>query len=72
MPLFRAIGWADRVRCDRIQRQRQSAKHKRLRTESDTWPMRILIAEDDSILADGLSRSLRQNGYAVDAVNDGL
>lgn len=34
--------------------------------------MRILIAEDDSILADGLSRSLRQNGYAVDAVNDGL
>jgi len=34
--------------------------------------MRILIAEDDSILADGLSRSLRQGGYAVDAVNDGL
>jgi len=33
--------------------------------------MRILIAEDDSILADGLSRSLRQNGYAVDAVHDG-
>ena len=34
--------------------------------------MRILIAEDDSILADGLSRSLRHNGYAVDAVRDGL
>ena len=34
--------------------------------------MRILIAEDDSILADGLSRSLRRNGYAVDAVQDGL
>lgn len=33
--------------------------------------MRILIAEDDSILADGLSRSLRQSGYAVDAVHDG-
>ena len=33
--------------------------------------MRILIAEDDSILADGLTRSLRNNGYAVDAVNDG-
>src|SRR3546814_21001042 len=33
--------------------------------------MRILIAEDDSILADGLSRSLRHNGYAVDAVQDG-
>src|SRR5690606_20927736 len=34
--------------------------------------MRILIAEDDSILADGLSRSLRHNGYAVDAVSDGI
>lgn len=33
--------------------------------------MRILIAEDDSILADGLSRSLRCEGYAVDVVNDG-
>lgn len=33
--------------------------------------MRILIAEDDSILADGLSRSLRYDGYAVDIVNDG-
>ncbi|ARP87150.1 response regulator [Bordetella genomosp. 9] len=34
--------------------------------------MRILIAEDDSILVDGLSRSLRHNGYAVDAVRDGM
>ncbi|MEI2417519.1 response regulator transcription factor [Orrella sp. JC864] len=34
--------------------------------------MRILIAEDDGILADGLSRSLRRNGYAVDSVQDGL
>jgi two-component system OmpR family response regulator len=34
--------------------------------------MRILIAEDDNILADGLSRSLRHNGYAVDAVRDGM
>jgi two-component system OmpR family response regulator len=33
--------------------------------------MRILIAEDDCILADGLSRSLRRGGYAVDAVGDG-
>lgn len=33
--------------------------------------MRILIAEDDSILADGLSRSLRYEGYAVDVVSDG-
>ena len=33
--------------------------------------MRILIAEDDSILTDGLTRSLRHSGYAVDAVSDG-
>ncbi len=34
--------------------------------------MRILIAEDDSVLADGLQRSLRQTGFAVDVVTNGL
>ncbi|CAG0124887.1 Transcriptional regulatory protein tctD [Rhodocyclaceae bacterium] len=34
--------------------------------------MRILIAEDDEILADGISNSMRQSGYAVDCVNDGV
>jgi two-component system OmpR family response regulator len=34
--------------------------------------MRILIAEDDEVLADGLCRSMRQSGYAVDVVKDGL
>jgi two-component system, OmpR family, response regulator len=33
--------------------------------------MRILIAEDDAVLADGLSRSLRAGGYAVDVVSSG-
>lgn len=33
--------------------------------------MRVLIAEDDSVLADGLSRALRANGYAVDWVGSG-
>ena len=33
--------------------------------------MRILIAEDDPILADGLLHTLRQSGYAVDWVNNG-
>ena len=33
--------------------------------------MRILIVEDDSVLADGLTRSLRQNSYAVDWANNG-
>lgn len=33
--------------------------------------MRILIAEDDTIIADGLCRSLRQAGYAVDWAANG-
>ncbi|HTQ74916.1 MAG TPA: response regulator transcription factor [Burkholderiales bacterium] len=33
--------------------------------------MRILIAEDDVQLAEGLTRSLRDSGYAVDCVNSG-
>lgn len=33
--------------------------------------MRILLAEDDRIIADGLQRSLRKVGYAVDCVTNG-
>jgi two-component system OmpR family response regulator len=33
--------------------------------------MRILIAEDDQVLADGLLRALRAAGYAVDQVHSG-
>jgi two-component system OmpR family response regulator len=33
--------------------------------------MRVLLAEDDTVLADGLCRSLRQGGYAVDWVSTG-
>jgi two-component system, OmpR family, response regulator len=33
--------------------------------------MRILIAEDDQVLADGLLRALRAAGYAVDHVGNG-
>jgi two-component system, OmpR family, response regulator len=33
--------------------------------------MRVLLVEDDAILSDGLARSLRQSGYAVDVLNDG-
>jgi two-component system OmpR family response regulator len=33
--------------------------------------MRILVIEDDATLADGVTRALRQAGYAVDWVNDG-
>jgi two-component system OmpR family response regulator len=33
--------------------------------------MRILLAEDDNVLADGLTRSLRQSGYATDCVKNG-
>jgi DNA-binding response OmpR family regulator len=34
--------------------------------------MRILLAEDDSILGDGLRAGLRQLGFQVDWVRDGL
>ena len=34
--------------------------------------MRILVAEDDAILADGVARTLRQSGYAVDWVKNGV
>ena len=34
--------------------------------------MRVLIAEDDPILADGLLHSLRSQGYAADRVPDGV
>lgn len=34
--------------------------------------MRILIAEDDQVLADGLLRALRSSGAAVDHVTDGV
>jgi two-component system OmpR family response regulator len=33
--------------------------------------MRILVAEDDPSLAEGLCRSLRKSGYAVDCVENG-
>ena len=33
--------------------------------------MRILVVEDDLVLSDGLSRSPRHAGYAVDTAQDG-
>ena len=34
--------------------------------------MRILVAEDDAVLAEGVMQSLRQSGYAVDWVKTGV
>lgn len=34
--------------------------------------MRILIAEDDKIIADGIVRALKQSGYAVDLAMNGV
>lgn len=34
--------------------------------------MRILLAEDDDVLSDGISSALRQSGFAVDQVFSGL
>lgn len=34
--------------------------------------MRILLIEDDTLLADGLARALRHSGYVVDVADNGL
>ncbi|MCX7945762.1 MAG: response regulator transcription factor [Hydrogenophilus sp.] len=34
--------------------------------------MRLLIVEDDAVIADALTRALKRAGYAVDCVGDGL
>jgi two-component system OmpR family response regulator len=34
-------------------------------------PVRILIAEDDAVIADGVTQSLRRAGYAVDCARNG-
>ena len=34
--------------------------------------MRILLVEDDPLLGDGVRSGLRQQGFAVDWVRDGL
>jgi DNA-binding response OmpR family regulator len=33
--------------------------------------MRLLVVEDDPVLVDGLTRTLRSEGFTVDSVNDG-
>jgi two-component system, OmpR family, response regulator len=38
---------------------------------SSETTMRILVVEDDPVLRDGLSRSLRNAGYVVDVADDG-
>ena len=47
-------------------------QNARLLTRISDLTMRILIAEDDNLLADALTQSLRHAGYAVDAVSDGV
>ena len=34
--------------------------------------MQILLAEDDAVLSDGISKALKQHGYAVEVCNDGV
>ncbi len=44
----------------------------RARTVLRTVPMRILLAEDDPLLGDGLQAGMRQLGFVVDWVRDGV
>src|SRR6185369_15871411 len=43
----------------------------KLPAEENALSMRILVAEDDAVLAEGVMRTLRQSGHAVDWVKNG-
>ena len=43
----------------------------RRESSADNPPMRILLAEDDPLLGDGLQAGMRQLGFVVDWVRDG-
>lgn len=43
-----------------------------MRSEVDIGIMRILLAEDDRFLAEGLSMVLKDSGYIVDVTNNGI
>ena len=45
--------------------------HKKRRTQSGTAMIRILLAEDDSVMREYLTRALERSGYAVTAVDRG-
>src|SRR5205823_3749009 len=46
--------------------------HKPFRFPGQTWPMRVLVVDDDPAVLDSLERALRIEGYAVDAVGAGF
>src|SRR5690348_15820519 len=62
---------ANRESCEVQDLDRLGAALHYARTGIPPKPMRILIVEDDPVLADGLNRSLRATGYAVDCAADG-
>ena len=47
-----------------------SLRESERRDVSIMWRMRILIVEDDPLIANGLTVSLRREGYVVDAVDN--
>src|SRR3569623_1286627 len=49
----------------------KSLAHKKARTQSGTAMIRILLAEDDSVMREYLTRALERSGYAVTAVDRG-
>jgi len=61
-----ALWWDSRVHANGRPRPEEAR-----RARQETTDMRILVAEDDQVLADGLLRSLRAAGYAADQVGNG-
>src|SRR5438874_13143562 len=51
---------------------RRPEVHKTFRFPGQTWPMRVLVVDDDPAVLDSLERALRIEGYAVDAVGAGF
>src|ERR1700738_3080578 len=46
--------------------------HKTFRFPGQTWPMRVLVVDDDPAVLDSLERAVRIEGYVVDAGGAGF
>lgn len=47
------------------------AGHGTERCETGWWDVRVLVVEDEEMLADAMAEGLRQEAFAVDVVHDG-
>src|SRR5688572_32177010 len=55
-----------------VSRQEREALVCQARRGAYTWRMRVLLVEDDMMIAKAVVEGLRGDGYAVDWVRDGM